>query len=212
MEILKKMILEHGTVRGNNIVMVDSFLNHKLDISLLNEIGKEFYERFKHKNINKILTIEASGIAIAAITAQYFNVDVVFAKKTISTNLDDNTYESKVYSFTKNETYTVRVAKKFLDKEDKILIIDDFLANGKALEGLIDIIDQANAKIEGIGIVIEKGFQDGGKLIRDRGFNLESLVIIDDIKSNKVVFRNWFIISHYDSSNQNTRIKKKKFL
>ncbi|MBC7087430.1 MAG: xanthine phosphoribosyltransferase [Tissierellales bacterium] len=190
MEILKKMILEHGTVRGNNIVMVDSFLNHKLDISLLNEIGKEFYERFKHKNINKILTIEASGIAIAAITAQYFNVDVVFAKKTISTNLDDNTYESKVYSFTKNETYTVRVAKKFLDKEDKILIIDDFLANGKALEGLIDIIDQANAKIEGIGIVIEKGFQDGGKLIRDRGFNLESLVIIDDIKSNKVVFRN----------------------
>ena len=189
MEYLKNRIIKDSTVKDNNIIMVDSFLNHQLDIKLLNEIGKEFYERFKDKNINKILTIEASGIAIAAITAQYFDVDVVFAKKTLSTNLDDNTYESKVYSYTKNETYTVRVAKKFINKQDKILIIDDFLANGKALEGLIDIIDQANAKVEGIGIVIEKGFQKGGDIIREKGLDLESLVIIDGVKDGSIIFR-----------------------
>jgi len=189
MELLKDRIIRDGIVKDNNIIMVDSFLNHQLDIKLLNEIGKEFYKRFKDKDINKILTIEASGIAIAAIAAQYFNVNVVFAKKTLSTNLDDNTYESKVFSYTKNETYTVRVAKKFLDEKDRILIVDDFLANGMALEGLIDIACQANAKIEGIGIVIEKGFQKGGDNIRKRGLDLESLVIIDEVKDKSITFR-----------------------
>lgn len=195
MELLKDRIIRDGIVKDNNIIMVDSFLNHQLDIKLLNEIGKEFYKRFKDKDINKILTIEASGIAIAAIAAQYFNVNVVFAKKTLSTNLDDNTYESKVFSYTKNETYTVRVAKKFLDEKDRILIVDDFLANGMALEGLIDIACQANAKIEGIGIVIEKGFQKGGDNIRKRGLDLESLVIIDEVKDKSITFRQWYCLN-----------------
>ncbi|TJX67806.1 xanthine phosphoribosyltransferase [Soehngenia saccharolytica] len=189
MQLLKERIIKDGIIKDNNIIMVDSFLNHQLDIKLLNEIGREFYERFKDKNITKILTIEASGIAIAAIAAQYFDVNVLFAKKTLSTNLDDNTYESKVYSYTKNETYTVRVAKKFLNENDRVLIIDDFLANGKALEGLIDIVFQANAEVEGIGIVIEKGFQEGGENIRKKGFNLESLVIVDEVKDGYVIFR-----------------------
>lgn len=195
MQLLIERIIKDGIIKDNNIIMVDSFLNHQLDIKLLNEIGREFYERFKDKKITKILTIEASGIAIAAIAAQYFNVDVLFAKKTLSTNLDDNTYESKVYSYTKNETYTVRVAKKFLNENDRVLIIDDFLANGKALEGLIDIVFQANAKVEGIGIVIEKGFQEGGENIRKKGFNLESLVIVDEVKDGSVIFREWYCLN-----------------
>lgn len=195
MQLLKERIIKDGIIKDNNIIMVDSFLNHQLDIKLLNEIGREFYERFKDKNITKILTIEASGIAIAAIAAQYFDVNVLFAKKTLSTNLDDNTYESKVYSYTKNETYTVRVAKKFLNENDRVLIIDDFLANGKALEGLIDIVFQANAEVEGIGIVIEKGFQEGGENIRKKGFNLESLVIVDEVKDGYVIFREWYCLN-----------------
>lgn len=195
MQLLKERIIKDGIIKDNNIIMVDSFLNHQLDIKLLNEIGREFYERFKDKNITKILTIEASGIAIAAIAAQYFDVNVLFAKKTLSTNLDDNTYESKVYSYTKNETYTVRVAKKFLNENDRVLIIDDFLANGKALEGLIDIVFQANAEVEGIGIVIEKGFQEGGENIRKKGFNLESLVIVDEVKDGSVIFREWYCLN-----------------
>lgn len=195
MQLLIERIIKDGIIKDNNIIMVDSFLNHQLDIKLLNEIGREFYERFKDKNITKILTIEASGIAIAAIAAQYFDVNVLFAKKTLSTNLDDNTYESKVYSYTKNETYTVRVAKKFLNENDRVLIIDDFLANGKALEGLIDIVFQANAEVEGIGIVIEKGFQEGGENIRKKGFNLESLVIVDEVKDGYVIFREWYCLN-----------------
>lgn len=189
MDILKKEILENGEVRNGNILKVDNFLNHKLDIGLLNKIGKEFYKRFKSKEITKILTIEASGIAISAIVAQYFNVPVVFGKKVLSQNLDAEVYESKVYSFTKDKTYTVRVSKKYISEEDNLLIIDDFLADGNALNGLIDISNQSKAKVNGIGIVIEKGYLDGGKKLRNLGYNLESLVILDSITNGEIKFK-----------------------
>lgn len=189
MEILKKEILKNGEVLNGNILKVDNFLNHKLDINLLNEIGKEFYKRFKNEKITKILTIEASGIAIAVIAAQYFNVPVVFGKKVLSQNLDKEVYESKVYSFTKDRTYNVRVSKKYIDKKDKLLIIDDFLADGNALKGLIDIANQSKAKVNAIGIVIEKGYLDGGENLRKLGYNLESLVILDSIKNGEIKFK-----------------------
>lgn len=189
MDLLKTRILKDGTVENGNILKVDNFLNHQLDIELLNEIGREFKKRFSNKKIDKILTIETSGIAIAAITAQYFNVPVIFARKIESKNIDKDTYDTQVYSYTKGKTYTVKVSKRHINKGEKILLIDDFLANGKALEGLIDLVDQGGAIVEGIGIVIEKGFQDGGKKIRDKLYNLESLAIIDKLSKGKITFK-----------------------
>lgn len=190
MEYLRKKILTEGRVVGENILKVDSFLNHQIDIDLMNEIGKEFKSRFKDKKINKILTIEASGIAVASITAQYFdNSKVVFGKKTEASNLDKELLVSQVHSFTKNKTYKVMVSNKFLSPKDKVLIIDDFLANGCAALGLIDIVKQAGAEVVGVGIVIEKGFQPGRKEIEKLGIPVESLAIIDDMKNNIISFK-----------------------
>ena len=190
MNLLKDKILTDGHAIGSNILKVDSFLNHQIDVKLLDEIGKTFYERFKEDRITKILTIEASGIALAVITAKYFdNIPVVFAKKTESLNLDKDLYTSEVYSFTKNKSYKIMVSKKYINSTDRILIIDDFLANGKAILGLKEIIDQANATLVGAGIVIEKGFQEGGDIIRDMGIKIESLAIIDSIEDGIVKFR-----------------------
>lgn len=183
MELLKQRILKDGRVVGPGVLKVDSFLNHQIDVKLYNEIGKEFKRRFRDCEITKILTIEASGIGIACITAQYFDVPVVFAKKAESKNLDKETYESEVYSFTKDKSYKIRVSKRYIDKDDNILIIDDFLANGKAALGLMDIIESAGAKLAGVGIVIEKGFQDGGKILRDKGINVQSLAIVKNMSN-----------------------------
>lgn len=189
MEYLKNMINTKGRVIGKDILKVDEFLNHKLDVKLLNEIGKEFYEYFKDKNINKILTIESSGIAIAVIAAQYFNCDVIFAKKTKSLNLYGDMYKTKVRSFTKNEEFEVLVARKLIDEKDNLLIIDDFLAEGSACMGLLDIVEQSGANLCGIGIAIEKGFQTGGRLIREKNIDLYSLAIVESMDENTgVVF------------------------
>lgn len=189
MELLKNRIKKDGKTRGDSIVKVDSFLNHQLDPNLLNEIGKEFYERFKDEGISKVVTIEASGIAIASLTALHFNVPAVFAKKVESKNLDAETYEADVYSFTKGRDYKIRISKKYIGKDDKILIVDDFMAMGKASLGLMDIVSQAGAELKGIGIVIEKGFQEGGQVIRKKGVKVESLAIIDSIDENNIIFR-----------------------
>ena len=189
MELLEKRILQDGTVKEGNILKVDSFLNHQLDVELLNEIGKEFKRLFADKKITKILTIEASGIAIASVAAQYFGVPVLFAKKAKSQNLYGELYTSVVHSYTYGKDYTITVAKKFLSPQEHILIIDDFLAVGKALNGLLDIAAQAGATVEGIGIVVEKGFQEGGKNLRRQGYNLHSLAIVDSMENGKLVFR-----------------------
>lgn len=189
MKLLKEKIIKDGDLLNGQIIKVDSFLNHQIDVDILNEIGKEFYNRFKSQKVDKILTIEASGIAIAVIAAQYFKVPVVFAKKTDSKNLDNETYESEVYSYTKDKTYTIRVSKRYLNEGENILILDDFLAKGKAAEGLIDIINQAHCNISGVGIVIEKGFQDGGEIIRDKKIKLESLAIVESIDNGKIIFK-----------------------
>ena len=181
MRLLEERIKEDGQVRPGNILKVDSFLNHQLDVSLLEQLGKEFFERFKDKGITRILTIEASGIALACLAAQYFKVPVVFAKKAKSKNLDGELYTSTVHSFTYGKDFTVTLSKKFLTKDDTVLRIDDFLAVGKALRGLIDICGQAEANIAGIGIAIEKGFQSGGKELREMGFDVYSLAIIDEM-------------------------------
>ncbi len=190
MQLLKERILKDGTIKPGNVLKVDSFLNHQIDIQLLNEIGKEFKRRFADCPITKILTIEASGIGIACIVAQYFdNVPVVFAKKTQSINLDGEMYCTKIESFTHKKVYDVILAKKFLTAEDHVLVIDDFLANGCAMLGLLDIVKKSGATLEGAGIVIEKGFQQGGKLIRDMGVRLESLAIIDSMTDDSLTFR-----------------------
>lgn len=190
MELLKDKIRKDGKVREGNILKVDSFLNHQMDIKLLNEMGKEFKRRFKDEKIDKILTIEASGIGIAAIVAQYFDyVPVVFAKKTESLNLDKELYEVKVHSFTKNKEYSVRVGKKFLNKNENILVIDDFLAKGCASKGLIELVKQAEANLVGIGIVIEKGFQEGRGVLESLGARVESLAIIESIANGEVKFK-----------------------
>jgi xanthine phosphoribosyltransferase len=188
MQLLKERIIKDGRLLNGNILKVDSFLNHQLDVELFNEIGKEFKKRFKDKNITKILTVEVSGIAIACITAQYFNVPVVFAKKHQGINMDSDSYESDVFSYTKKTAYKIKVAKRFIKPEDEILIIDDFLASGSAVSGLIDIINQANAKIAGVGIVIEKSFQQGRQIILEKGIQLESLAIIKAFENGQVVF------------------------
>ena len=191
MNFLEERILRDGIVKEGNVLKVDSFLNHQMDISLFEQMGEEFKKRFAGKEINKIVTIEASGIGIACVVAKYFNVPVVFAKKSKSINIEGDMYVAEVESFTHKCKNQVIVSKKFLSPEDKVLIIDDFLANGCALQGLISIITEAGASVEGIGIAIEKGFQMGGKLIRNLGYQLESLAIVDSMNadSTEIVFR-----------------------
>ena len=189
MNSLQKRILKDGTVLPGNILKVDSFLNHQIDTGLLKDMGKDFYDLFKDKDINKILTIEASGIAIACYVADHFNVPVVFAKKGNPKNICKDAYTADVFSYTKGESKQIRVSKEYLSEKDHILILDDFLANGQAVKGLLEIVNQSGASLEGIGIAIEKGFQEGGKLIRDMGIRLESLAIIDEIKDGEIVFR-----------------------
>lgn len=189
MQLLKDRILKDGNVKPGNILKVDSFLNHQMDIPFINELGKEFKYRFADLPITKILTIEASGIGIACITAQYFNVPVVFAKKAQSLNLDGEMYATKVESYTHKKAYDVILSKKYLTAKDHVLIIDDFLTNGCALLGLIDIVQKSGATLEGAGIVIEKGFQEGGKRIREMGIRLESLAIVDHMTDDSLIFR-----------------------
>lgn len=191
MNFLEERIVKDGIIKEGNVLKVDSFLNHQMDINLFNQMGAEFKKRFKGKNINKILTIEASGIGIACVAAMHFNVPVVFAKKAKSINIDGDMYIAEVESFTHKCKNQVIVSKKFLSENDHVLIIDDFLANGCALQGLISIINQAGGTVEGIGIAIEKGFQNGGKIIRNLGYQLESLAIVDsmDAATGTVKFR-----------------------
>jgi xanthine phosphoribosyltransferase len=189
MDLLKKRICDSGRVIGNDILKVDSFLNHQMDIQLFQAIGQEFQRRFSTAKITKILTVEASGIGVACITAQYFgNAPVVFAKKFTARNLDAEVYESKVYSFTKDTHYLIRVDKQYLKAEDKVLIIDDFLANGKAVTGLLDICRQTGAQVAGVGIVIEKSFQDGRAAVLKENIRLESLARIKSLKEGKIIF------------------------
>ena len=191
MNCLEERILKDGVVKEGNILKVDSFLNHQMDVKLFDEMAKEYLKRFEGKEINKILTIEASGIGIASVVALRFGVPVVFAKKTQSVNLDGEMYTAEVESFTHKNINNVIVSKKFIGPEDKVLIIDDFLANGCALMGLIQIVSQAGASVAGIGIAIEKGFQPGGQIIWNLGYQLESLAIVEsmDAKTGTVVFR-----------------------
>lgn len=188
MELLEQRILAEGKVIGNDCLKVDMFLNHQVDVGLLNEIGKEFHRLFAENNITKIVTIEASGIGIACVAAQYFSVPVVFAKKGANKNIGSNLYTADVYSFTKGSTTTIAISKDYLNENDRVLIIDDFMANGKAAHGLINIINQAGAKVEGIGIVIEKGFQSGGDALRSLGYRVESLAIIKSMENGEIVF------------------------
>ena len=191
MELLEQRIIKDGIVKAGNVLKVDSFLNHQIDIDLMNEIGKEFKRIFSDVEITKIFTIEASGIAVAAIVAQYFNVPVVFAKKTQSINLDGSVYSTKIESFTHKRVYDVIVSKKYLSPDDKILVVDDFLANGCAAEGLIELINESGATLQGVGIIIEKGFQDGGKRLREKGIRVESLAIMDAMndETGEIKFR-----------------------
>ena len=189
MELLEQRIRKDGKIYAGDVLKIDSFLNHQMDVDFLSVLGKAFYDLFADCGVNKILTMEASGIGIACIVAQYFDVPVVFAKKAQSINIDGDVYSTKIQSFTHQRVYDVIVSKKYLNPEDHILIIDDFLANGSALEGLIDLVQSAGATVEGIGIAIEKGFQQGGKLIRDRGIRLESLAIVDSMEGGELVFR-----------------------
>ncbi len=191
MKLLEERIRKDGTVKAGNVLKVDSFLNHQMDIDLFNEMGKEWVRLFADRKITKILTVEASGIGIACVAAQHFHVPVVFAKKSQSVNIDGEVYSTKIESFTHKRVYDVIVSKKFLHPEDHILIIDDFLANGCALEGLIDIVNKAGASVEGVGIAVEKGFQKGGDLIRSKGIRVESLAIVEsmDDKTGEITFR-----------------------
>ena len=191
MKLLEDRIRKDGIIREGNVLKVDSFINHQMDIKLFEEMAKEWKRLFADKKINKILTIEASGIGIAAIVAREFDVPVVFAKKSKSINLDDNNFSTKIQSFTHSKIYDVIVSKKFLSPEDHILIIDDFLANGCALLGLTTLVESAGATVEGIGIAIEKGFQQGGKIIREKGYQLESLAIVESMNAadNTITFR-----------------------
>ena len=181
MNFLEERIAKDGVVKEGNVLKVDSFLNHQMDVKLFDQMGEEFAKRFEGKKITKILTIEASGIGIACAAAQQFTVPVVFAKKGNHKNLSSDKYSTKVYSFTKGVYYDVTVDKQYLTSDDRVLIIDDFLANGNAALGLIDLANQAGAKVEGVGIVIEKGFQEGGKKIRDLGIRLESLAVVKSL-------------------------------
>ena len=189
MKLLCDRIRAEGQILPGGVLKVDSFLNHQLDVDLYGEMGKEFYAKFKDCGVNKILTIEASGIGIACVTAQFFHVPVVFAKKARSSNIPDGVYTCRVHSFTHGRDYDITVAKRFLGPQDKLLIIDDFLANGCALRGLTDICRQAGAEVEGAGIVIEKGFQPGGRELRESGLRIEPLALIESMgEDGTIVF------------------------
>lgn len=188
MELLKEKIKQEGKVLSDTVLKVDSFLNHQIDPELMLEIGKEFAARFKDEGVTKILTLESSGIAPAVMTGLYLNVPVVFARKRKSLTLVNDLLTAEVYSFTKQETNEISVSQKFISENDRLLIIDDFLANGQAALGLADIVDQAKASIAGMGIVIEKGFQDGGKQLREKGYRVESLAIVQSLADSKVTF------------------------
>ena len=191
MKLLEERIRKDGIIKPGNVLKVDSFINHQMDVELISEMGKEWKRLFAEKKINKILTIEASGIGIACIAAVHFNVPVVFAKKAKSINLDGEMYTAEVESFTHKNKNQVIVSKKFLSEDDHVLIIDDFLANGCALQGLIQIVQAAGATVEGIGIAVEKGFQPGGRIIRNLGYQLESLAIVDGMndETGEIIFR-----------------------
>lgn len=191
MNFLEERIMKDGIVKSGNVLKVDSFLNHQMDIALMEEIGREFKRRFADKPVTKVLTIEASGIGIAAFVAKEFGVPMLFAKKSKSINLDGDMYVAEVESFTHKNRNQIIVSKKFLGEDDHLLIIDDFLANGCALQGLISIAESAGATVEGLGIVIEKGFQIGGRVIRNLGYQLESLAIVDamDAETGSITFR-----------------------
>ena len=192
MNFLEERIAKDGVVKPGNVLKVDSFLNHQMDIALMDQIGKEFHRRFRDAGVTKVLTIEASGIAIAYPVAREFGVPMVYAKKTKSINLDGELYVAEVTSYTHKENNRVIVSKKFLNPADKVLIIDDFLANGCALQGLISIVDEAEAEVVGLGVAIEKGFQPGGERLRNLGYRLESLAIVDsmDGETGAITFRN----------------------
>lgn len=191
MKLLEEKIIKDGVIKSGNVLKVDSFLNHQIDVPFVAELGKELKRLFADCPINKILTIEASGIGIACVAAMYFGVPVVFAKKSSGTNMDKDVYFTQIYSYTHNKYNDVVVSKRFLSKEDHVLIIDDFLANGCALEGLIDIVRQSGGTVEGVGVAVEKGFQGGGDKLRKAGYKVHSLAIIDsmDAKTNTIVFR-----------------------
>ena len=189
MQLLEDRIRKDGKVREGNVLKVDSFLNHQMDVNLFREIGKEFQRRFAGEEITKILTIEASGIAVAAMASRAFGyVPVVFAKKTASRNLDGDLLHAQVRSFTKGKTYDVQVSRRYLGPEDTVLVLDDFLARGQALLGLASIVRQSGARLAGCGVVIEKGFQDGGRLLREQGIRLESLAILSSVEDGRIVF------------------------
>lgn len=189
MQFMENRIIKDGRVREGNILKVDNFLNHQIDVAFLNEAGNAFYDHFRDRNINKILTVEASGIAIACITAQYFHVPVLFAKKSKSLNLDGDLYTSVVHSYTYDRDNTLTVSKRFLTEDDNVLIIDDFLAMGNAVNGLLDLCAQAGASVSGIGIAIEKGYHGGGDALRARGYDVFSLAIIDEMSDEGIKFR-----------------------
>lgn len=191
MKLLEEKIIKDGVIKSGNVLKVDSFLNHQIDVPFVAELGKELQRQFADRPINKILTIEASGIGIACVAAMYFQVPVVFAKKSSGSNMDKDVYFTQIYSYTHSKMNDVVVSKRFLSKDDHVLIIDDFLANGCALEGLIDIVRQSGGTVEGVGVAVEKGFQGGGDKLRAAGINLHSLAIIEsmDAKTNSVVFR-----------------------
>lgn len=191
MKLLEERIRKDGVVKAGNVLKVDGFLNHQMDISLFKEIGKEFKRRFADAEINKILTIEASGIGIACIVAEYFDIPVVFAKKNKTKNIEGDVWTSRVESFTHGRVFDIMVSRKYLGEGDKVLLIDDFLANGKALEGLAEIVEKSGAELVGAGIVIEKGFQRGGDILREKGIRLESLAIVEsmDDKTGEIIFR-----------------------
>ena len=190
MNILEKRILEEGRALPGNVLKVDSFVNHKIDPAFFMKIAEEFKKRFSDLEIDKILTVEVSGIAIAFAVGLLMDKEVIFAKKNISKTLGDDVYKSSVYSYTKGVTYDIMVFKNYLKKGDKVLVIDDFLAKGKALEGIYDILEQAGAKVEATGILIEKGFQNGGKRLREKGYKIESLATIKSLENGKVEFEN----------------------
>ena len=191
MQLLKEKILKDGIIKSGNVLKVDSFLNHQIDVPFVAKLGEEFKKRYEGTQITKILTIEASGIGIASVAAMYFNVPVVFAKKASGSNMDKDVYFTQIYSYTHNKINEVIVSKRFIGPNDHILIIDDFLANGCALEGLIDIVRQAGATVEGVGIAVEKGFQGGGDKLRAAGVRVESLAIIEkmDSQTRTIEFR-----------------------
>lgn len=190
MQFLEDRIRKDGQVRPGNILKVDSFLNHQIDVDLLDETGKAFYEQYRDEGITRILTIEASGIAIACAAARYFHVPVVFAKKAKSRNIDGEVFTSTVHSFTYGRDYQITLSKKYLGPDDTVLLIDDFLAVGKAMNGMLDVCEQAGAKVAGIGICIEKGFQEGGRILRGKGYKVTSLAIIDKMEDDgTIVFR-----------------------